>query len=410
MSKPGLMLGHPRRKGGMIMVLTGKVLLFSLLLVLVPIAAAFPDEESMELRMHGDTAFMLDLYAAMIDDPDLEETGGNLFFSPHSLSAALAMTWAGAREDTARQMAQVLHLSRPPEVEHEAFAMLRQDLASANALWVQKGVPFLPEYLDLVRNYYDGNASEVDFRNAAEEARKTINAWVDEKTRGKIEELLKKDDMSGVLEMVITNAVYMKEEWASLFDPKNTVMRPFVVSPKETVQVPMMFQMLSVGQLLTDDLHIIRMPFAGRKASMVILVPRNSLEELEKSLSVENLNRWLGSLHEEKVGIYLPRFKMSSRFALRERLIALGMNDAFSKKNADFSGMTGDRRLFIDEVIHQAALEIDEKGAEAAAGSGVLMKKRGYAFYASRPFLFFIQDNGTGSMLFMGRLNNPSKL
>jgi serpin B len=394
----------------MIMVVNGKVLLCSLLLVLISIPPAFPDEKAVEQRVDGDTAFMLDLYAKMIDDPELEKAGGNLFFSPHSLSMALAMTWAGAKEDTAGQMARVLHLSRPPEAEHEAFGMLRQDLASANALWVQKGTPFLPEYLEVVRRYYDGCASEVDFKNAAEAARKTINAWVDEKTAGKIEELLKKENMSSLFEMVITNAVYMKEEWASLFTPENTVQRPFQVSAGETVQVPMMYQMLSVEHLLTDDLQIIRLPFAGNKTSMVLLVPRNSLAELEKNLSADNLEKWLGSLQEDKVGIFIPRFKMTSRFALKECLKALGMTDAFSGKKADFSGMTGDRGLYIDEVIHQAGIEIDENGAEAAAGSAVPMKKGGWAFFASRPFLFFIQDNGTGSMLFMGRLVNPSKL
>jgi serpin B len=369
-----------------------------------------PSKKEIQWRVDGDCAFALDLYRELLKDPSRQEQSDNLCFSPHSLSVALAMTWAGAKEETARQMAQVLHLTRPPEDEHQAFARLSQDLNSAKALWARKGLSLLPDYCDLIQKTYGGNANELDFRNARDKARKIINAWVQEKTNGKIEELIQAGDLAAITELVLTNALYFKGNWASQFNRDNTKPRPFHLSNEKAVQVPMMYQMLRCGLYWGKGLKILKIPFEGGNRSMVIFLPsaKDGLPHLERGLSVEKINGWLAEMRDQEVGIYLPRFRADSRFYLKETLAAMGMPAAFSSERADFSGMTGWKGLFIDQVIHQARIEVDEAGAEAAAGSAVVLKKGPPAFVADHPFLYLIRNDQTGSILFMGRVKDPS--
>jgi serpin B len=370
--------------------------------------------------IENNTSFALDLFAKLKEDPALKKAGGNLFFSPFSLSTALAMTWAGARGETEKQMAQVLHFTLPQGREHPAFARWQKEihaignkvkpLSTANALWVQEGFKLLDAYVDLIGKHYGGGLSNLDFRGALEAARKTINAWVEEKTKGKISELIKPGDMDAATDLVLTNAIHFKSKWTYLFDAGHTKMRPFKISPDREVQVPMMSQVGLFGYAEREGLKILRLPYAEGRLSMVLLLPedRGGLEALEQSLSVEKIKGCMESLGEQQLTVQIPRFKMTSRFSLERTLNAMGMPDAFSPGQADFSGMTGSKGLFISRVIHEAVVEVNEEGTESAAATGVVMKRGGPVFRADHPFLFLIRDDRTGGLLFMGRLVKPA--
>ena len=364
----------------------------------------------------GNTEFALDLYAR------LRTEEGNLFISPYSISTALAMTYAGARGETERQMADVLHFTLGQERLHPALAALESSVKAAsngpgctlhvaNALWGQQGYGFLEEFLVLNKKHYGAGFREVDFVRATEQARQTINGWVEDQTQQMIQELLRKGDLDPADVLVLTNAIYFKGDWASRFDRRHTQDGPFRISDTDQVVVPMMHQTRKFSLATQDNLDVLELPYVGDRLSMVLLLPKqiDGLAALEESLSKDTLERWLGRPRQQPVRVSLPRFKLDSRFDLSRTLEAMGMIDAFSGGKADFSGMTGRRGLFIGMVIHQAAVEVNEEGTEAAAATAVKMKRGGPppAFVADHPFLFLIRDKQTGSILFMGRVVNP---
>jgi len=380
------------------------------------IALAGPMQGDRNTVVSGNTEFALDLYARLCTEE------GNLFISPYSISTALAMTYAGARGDTAAQMADVLHFSLDQERLHPACAALASSVKAAgdgqsctlhlaNALWGQQSYGFLDEFIELNRKHYGAGFREVDFVKAPEQARQTINAWVSEQTQQIIEELLQKGDLDSADVLVLTNAIYFKGDWASRFDRKLTRETPFQISKTEQAVVPMMRQSRKFPFGVTDKLSVLELPYIGDRLSMVILLPNqiDGLAAIEASLNKANLERWLGQLRPQTVRIALPRFKLDFRTDLAKTLQAMGMTDAFGGAKADFSGMTGRRDLFIGMVIHQAQVEVNEEGTEAAAATAVKMKRTSVpaAFVADHPFLFLIRDKQTGSILFMGRVVNP---
>src|SRR5262245_49548122 len=297
-----------------------------------------PDQGKAEVSalVQDNTKFAMDLYGK------LKEKKGNLFFSPYSISTALGMTYAGARTETADEMAKALHFTLQQKDLHPAFAALiaahhgegkkrGYELSVANALWGQKGEGFLPEFLDLTKKNYGAGLREVDFVGATEETRKAINKWVEDQTREKIKDLLAEGVLTANTRLVLTNAIYFKGDWASQFKKDMTRERPFKVSSDDTVKVPMMQQKQKFGYAETDDLQVLEMPYEGKDLSMLVLLPRrpDGLANLEKELSEANLAGWIGKLHQTTVDVLLPRFKMTSEFSLNEQLSALGMKKAF---------------------------------------------------------------------------------
>jgi serine protease inhibitor len=379
-------------------------------------ALAGPTENDQHAVVAGNTEFALDLYARLSSEE------GNLFLSPHSISTAVAMTYAGARGNTATQMAHVLHFPLEPERLHPALAELASSVKAAgadsrctlhltNALWGQQGYGFLDEFLALNRKHYDAAFREVDFVRETEQARQTINTWVAQHTQKVIKELLQNGDLDAADVLVLTNAVYFKGDWASRFDRELTQEAPFRISKDDQVVVPMMQQIRQFPFASGDDLDVLELPYAGDRLSMVFLLPKrvDGLMAVEGSLSTESIEQWLGALRQQPVRVSLPRFALSFRIDLAKTLAAMGMSDAFSGGRADFSGMTGRRDLFIGKVIHQAQMEVNEEGTEAAAATAVTMRKSPAipTFVADHPFLFLIRDKQTGNILFMGRVVNP---
>ena len=382
------------------------------------VALAEPMKVDVRAVVNGNNEFALDLYARLRTEP------GNLFMSPYSISTGLAMTYGGARGETARQMGETLHFSVEQERLHPAFAgLLASDSAAsgdpgcefhlANALWGQKEYGFLAEFLALTGEHYGAGLRQVGFAEDPEQARQTINTWVEDRTRQKIKELLQGSDLTAETVLVLTNAIYFKGDWASRFDKERTQDASFRINEKEQVVVPMMHQVGRFAFVAADNLDLLELPYKGDRRSMVLLLPKKigGLPGLEDSLSMANLDRWLGQLSEQPVRVSLPRFKLGSRFDLTRTLAAMGMPDAFSGGNADFSGITGRRDLLIDKVIHQAKVEVNEAGTEAAAGTAVVLKKGPpiATFLADHPFLFLIRDRHSGSILFIGRVANPTE-
>ncbi len=364
----------------------------------------------------GNTAFALDLYRELGGDE------GNLFFSPYSISASLGMTYAGARGNTEAQMAQALHFALDQSLLHPAFASVGawlravQDkgevrLRVANSLWPQEGYPLLDEFLALTEQFYGVAITPLNY-NEPEVARQRINAWVEERTEGKIEDLIPPGTLLALL--VLVNAIAFKGNWARQFDEALTQDAPFWLGPGNQVRVPLMQQLGTFGYAQLDDLFILELPYAGGDVSMVILLPAaiDGLAALEDSLSVERLRRWMGRLRESEVQVYLPRFKMKCGFRLSGRLKAMGMTDAFDDL-ADFSGIDGTHSLYISAVFHEAYVDVNEEGTEAAAATAVVVAPKGIplpspTFRADHPFVFLIQEKATESVLFVGRVVNPA--
>jgi len=392
-----------------------------------------PDQDT-RLVADGNSHFALQLYRKLRDDK------GNLFFSPYSISTALAMACAGARGSTHEQMAQVLYFPTSEEAMEklnadqapmtqeqfvQVFGKMIEDLNArgggdkyelhvANALWGQKNYKFMPAFVGFVEKQYGGTLRNVDFVVTAEQARQTINTWVDKQTNGKIEDLIGPGVLDAMTRLVLTNAVYFKGNWASQFEKDQTQDQPFTLVDGTKVQVPMMNQQTRFGYAEADALQVLEMPYKGQELSMVILLPKptDGIKRLEQELAAENLAKWLSAVRRRKVIVSVPRFKMTGKFGLAQVLQSMGMTDAFTEK-ADFSGMTGNRDLFISAVIHQAYVDVNEEGTEAAAATGVVVGVTSIGpdttpiFRADHPFLFLIRDKTTGNILFLGRVMDP---
>jgi serpin B len=364
--------------------------------------------------------FALDLYA------QVREEDGNLFLSPYSVAAALSMTYAGAAGVTAEEMAQVLHATGNDRW-HEAFGALQSsldrgaalggyELSSANRLWGQEDCSFLDSFLDVTGECYGAELGRLDFSHDPEGSRLTINDWVADQTRDKIVDLLGPGDVTALTRLILTNAIYFKGTWLWEFDSELTQDYPFITGPTGTVTVPLMQGEAEFGYAESENLQVLAMPYASGDVSMIVLLPRgqDGLAQLEAQLTYVNLESWLASLEETDVIVGLPRFTVAWKDRLEEALADMGMSSAF-RSSADFSGMTGQRDLFVSGVVHQAHAEVNEQGTEAAAATAVVMEwivsdpddPGPPRFVADHPFLFLIYDHVTGGILFMGRVVNP---
>ncbi len=363
--------------------------------------------------------FAFDLYSNL---KDAEE--GNIFFSPYSISTALAMTCEGARGQTAEEMQSVFHFPGD-SVRRSSFAAIHNqlnkpnveyELHTANALWVQKDYPLLDEYIGTIESYYAGKATNLDFVGETEQARQTINSWVEDKTNAKIKELFSQGSLNPLTRLVITNAIYFKGTWVKQFNETKTRQEDFRISPDNVVQVPMMRRTgedAEFNYAETDELQILEMLYEGEDLSMIVLLPKDdALEALEGSFTMENLDQWKAELAEQRVDVYMPKFTFESKYPLNENLIEMGMPSAFDPDAADFSGIGGTRGLFIQLVVHKAFVDVNEEGTEAAAATGVVagitaMPPPVPVFRADHPFIFLIQERGTGNILFLGRVVDP---
>jgi serpin B len=375
----------------------------------------------------GNSAFALELYQAF------REREGNLFYSPYSISLALAMTYAGARGETAQQMADTLHFALSQERLHPVFNSLDLELSQrgqsakgkrgrefklniVNDIWGQKDHEFLPEFLDTLAENYGAGLRVVDFKGAPEEACITINEWVSDQTEGRIKDLVPLELILAPPRprLVLTNAIYFDVAWQYAFNKDRTKDGLFYLLDGNAVTVPMMRQTRTFGYAEGDGYQAVELLYDGGELSMVILLPQaGQFEILEGSLDAQQASAILGKLERQEVRLTMPRFEFESSFRLGEALAAMGMPDAFKLMIADFSGITTKEPLFIREVVHKAFISVDEAGTEAAAGTAVIVPPSApppglVEVTVDHPFIFLIRDIETGTILFIGRVVNPS--
>ncbi len=387
--------------------------------------ATSPDVSPSDLAelVDGDSAFAFDLYQA------LRERDGNLFYSPYSISLALAMTYAGARDETEQQMADTLRFTLPQGRLHPAFNALDLELATrgegakgkdgegfrlniVNAIWGQKDYEFLDEFLDILAENYGAGLRLLDFVNAPEESRTTINDWVTDQTEGKIEDLIPQGVIDALTRLVLTNAIYFNAAWLNPFSEDATVDGIFHLPDGTEVTAPMMSQTKSFGYAEGSGYQVVELPYDGREISMVILLPEEGqFKGFEGSLDAALAASIVSDLAYRQVVLTMPKFEFESELGLGDTLAQMGMPIAFSAA-ADFSGITGDRSLLISGVLHKAFVSVDEAGTEAAAattvGTGTGMPPEPVEVTLDRPFIFMIRDIETNAVLFAGRIADPS--
>ena len=381
------------------------------------------DKDAMTTLVAGNSEFAFDLYRTLrVED-------GNLFYSPYSISLALAMTYSGARGETAQQMANTLHFLLSQDHLHPAFNSLDIELGErgegaegkddegfrlnmVNAIWGQEDYQFLTTFLDLLAENYGAGLRTLDFVNAPEESRTIINNWVSDQTEGRIEDLIPQGIISALTRLVLTNAIYFNAAWQYPFSEDMTKDGTFYLLDGGEVTVPMMRQTESFGYNEGDGYQAVELPYDGRELSMVILLPQaGRLETFEGTLDAGQVEAIVNGMETRPVSLTMPRFEFKASLSLKEILAAMGMPVAFSEL-ADFSGMTGNRDLFISDVVHQAFVSVDEAGTEAAAATAVIMSltsvpEAPVSVTVDRPFIFLIRDIETDTIIFMGRVINP---
>jgi len=371
--------------------------------------------------VRGSNEFAVDLYSHLSTQP------GNLFFSPESISTAFAMTYAGAAGETATQMARVFHFTLPPDRLHPAMgALLNQmnaahsdyELHVADALWAQQDENFRPSFLSLVQSDYGAGFHPVNFRTSPEAVRGDINRWIEHQTNDKIKDMLQPGAITPMTRLVLTNAIYFKGSWVNPFSQSATQPDAFHLAPAQSVQAPFMHRTGSYSYLDGGTFQAIELPYQGNDLSMLILLPKriDGLPSLEQSFTAAALSQWIQKLHyADKVILSLPRFTMTQQFELSKTLAAMGMPQAFEAQ-ANFSGMSANSGLKISAAIHKAFVDVNETGTEAAAATSIIMVATSMrqeappiVFNADHPFLFMIRDMKSGSILFVGRVADPSK-
>ena len=384
--------------------------------------------------VNANNQFAFDLYSELN-----KAEQGNMFYSPYSISAALAMTYEGAKDQTADEMKSVFHFPDRNILRPNFAAIYNNvneankayELKTGNALWVQHDYPFLEDYTSRVESYYGGKAANVDFIKETEKSRETINSFIEEQTNNKIRELIPSGVLDSTTRLVLTNAIYFKGTWEWEFKKSKTSEQDFKITPTNVVKTPTMYMKPEKAKLNYADIaefQILELPYKGNKISMLLLLPKQgedydsetgeviisdyTLENIE--LSPEKLNEYKAQMQETKLDvIYLPKFEFDTKYFMKNTLSAMGMPTAFTWPGADFSGMDGSNNLYIGDVIHQAYVKVDEKGTEAAAATAVVAKFGSTmprnVFRADHPFIFIIQEKETGNILFMGRVTNPTQ-
>lgn len=406
----------------LILILSG-VILINLVACIKSSSLTDASKTDLQILSNDNNTFALELYQTL-----KEENTGNIFYSPYSISSALAMTYAGARGETEKQMADTMHFTLSQDMLHPSFHDLSLELASrgngmasqdkkgfilrnVNALWGQKGYEFQPAFLDVLDKNYGAGMRTLDFARETEKSRITINDWVSEQTENRIDGLI--GTLSPSTRLILTNAIYFKADWLNQFSKTSTSDGEFNLLVNGKVIVPMMRQTENFDYTDGTGYQAIELPYQGAELSMVILLPKpGRFESFENSLNYSQLQKIINNLKGREVTLTMPKFGYTSDFQLSPVLAQMGMPTAFSG-SADFSGITPKNELWIDEVIHKAFVAVDENGTEAAAATAIIMcgaapnQPKPVEFTMDRPFIFLIRDIETNTILFMGRVLNP---
>ncbi|XP_045919349.1 leukocyte elastase inhibitor-like isoform X1 [Micropterus dolomieu] len=374
----------------------------------------------------ANTTFSLALFKKLSDD----DKTANVFFSPFSISSALAMVMLGARGNTAKQMSESLKTQNLQDDVHVSFAQLLCELnkagapyalSVANRLYGEQSYQFIEDFLGKTKKHYKAELEPLDFKTSSESARVHINSWVEKQTQGKIKDVLGHGVVDSMTRLVLVNAIYFKGNWNKQFEKSSTSDAPFRLNKNDTKPVKMMYQKTKfpLTYISEANCQILEMPYNGKELSMLIFLPNEfedsttGLEKLEKTLTYENFVEWTrpDMMDNIEVQVGLPRFKMEEKYDMKNVLISMGMVDAFDVASSDFSGMSPANDLVLSKVVHKAFVEVNEEGTEAAAATAAVMMLRcalsTARFIADHPFLFFIRHNPSMSILFAGRYCSP---
>lgn len=379
----------------------------------------------MEQLSSANSLFALEMFRTLNES----NPTGNIFFSPFSISSALAMVFLGTKGSTAAQLSKTFHFDSVEDI-HSRFQSLNAEVSKrgashtlklANRLYGEKTYNFLPEFLTSTQKMYGADLAPVDFQHASEDARKEINQWVKGQTEGKIPELLAVGVVDSMTKLVLVNAIYFKGMWEEKFMKQDTTDAPFRLNKKNTKSVKMMYQKKKFFFGYISDLKckVLEMPYQGGELSMLILLPEDiedestGLKKIEEQITLEKLREWTKRENLENIDVHvkLPRFKIEESYILNSNLGRLGLQDLFNSSKADLSGMSGSRDLFISKIVHKAFVEVNEEGTEAAAATAGIatfcMLLPEEEFTADHPFVFFIRHNPTANVLFLGRVCSP---
>jgi serpin B len=372
--------------------------------------------------VQASNAFAFNLYA------NLRGQKGNLFFSPESISTGLSMAWCGARGETADQIASVLGYRTDRPITPERFAAAYgehlaklfshpkgYELLAANALWGQKGYPFVPYYLTLLGVNYGASFEEADFAGDREGARKAINDWVKQRTGDKIDQLVGPEVLQPLTRLVLVNAIYFKARWTMPFHQSSTKPGDFYPPAGRAVSVPMMHQTARYRYAEDDQMQVLEMSYLRDEAAMVIILPkkRDGLRGIEGNITAAKVGDWISQLRDREIAVTFPKFVSTSTFSLRKTLAGMGMPLAFGA--ADFSGINGGKEaISLQAVLHKAYVNVSEEGTEAAAATAMSLAAcepppLPVVFRADHPFIFLIRDKRSGCILFLGRVVNPKE-
>jgi serpin B len=379
-------------------------------------------EKSMNQFVDSSNEFTFEMFKELI------EKNENIFFSPYSISTALGMAYEGARGQTATEMANVLDFPDDQQTRWEMMKSVQSslnkddtsyELSTANAYWLTEDGKLKSEYKNAIEDYYLASGQQLDFAGDPKGAVDTINNWVEKETNEKIKDILSSDDIDALTYLILTNAIYFKSDWKYQFDTEATEPKDFTLANNDVIEVDTM-NMCDESKKLNyagnSVVQILQLPYKDEELSMFILLPKeNDISTLEAKLDANYFSNLKDKMSSEWIDLYLPKFKMELKFKLKEKLYKMGMPTAFST-GADFSGITSDADLYIDQVIHQSFVEVDEEGTEAAAATAVVVQTtsigsptpKPITFRADHPFIFLIQHKDSGQILFMGKVENPN--
>jgi len=384
---------------------------------IVNFTAKEPIETVFDL-VNSSNDFTFDMYRHLANADE------NVFFSPYSITTAMGMAFEGARGETAVEMANVLNFTLDDEARWEIMMEFQNyfnnenasyNLSTANAFWLSQDGELREDYRSALISYYLAYGEELDFAGDPGGSADTINGWVENNTNGKIQDIISENDINALTYLILTNAIYFRANWKYQFDSNATENRTFYLSNGESVETETMHlhdEDIEFNYSSNSDVQMLQLPYMGSELSMYILLPKDNVSALESRLDSTYVSRLKDNLTSEDVNIYLPKFTFENQYELKNSLASMGMPGAFSS-DANFSGITDSTSLHIDSVIHQSFIDVNEEGTEAAAATVVLMtfgvnSDQPISFTANHPFIFFIQHEETGQILFMGKLENPT--
>ena len=377
--------------------------------------------DGIEKVITANNQFAVAMYQQINGQPD--QADKNVFFSPYSLSTAMAMLYAAAEGETKEQIQKTFYYPSMDVLNPNSAALYNQfnkpnpdyKLATVNDLWMEQGLTPTKSYVDTVQRYYGGQVTNLDFESNPNPSRLIINKKIAQHTNQLIPELLPKGSIKPITVAVLTNAIYFKGDWKVPFEVQSTTEQPFYNHIGTSPNIKMMQLQEHFGYSEDKQVQVVQLPYKGDDLSMLVVLPKSkdkaAMQQLVQDLSADTIKQWSKDLVTQEVNVHLPKFKLEASYQMKNLLTDMGMPRAF-EKGAGFNLFDNSPPIKIDDVYHKAVVIVDEKGTEAAAATGIVADATAASapppvFKADHPFIFMIKDNKTDAILFLGQVNKP---